>query len=199
MSPDILFGENRPPDVGHTALHPDYENLLRRLNDNGVPYVLIGAMAVSLAGSHRLTRDLDAVCRDLRAMANTLYEMGFRIISHPIRTEPGAFVVFSTPEAAVEALKNSGRPSFKCLHIESRRELDVWIASPDASKLAMEDIEAHAVNAVLSGLTVKRACAEHLIVMKRIAIADSPARQHTDGPDIAFLEAYLKEHGPEIG
>ncbi len=76
--------------------------------------------------------------------------------------------------------------------------MDVWIASPDASRISLEEIEVHAVNAVLSGVPIKRACAEHLIVMKQIAIRDNPSRAHTDGPDIAFLESYLKEHGPEI-
>lgn len=42
------------------------------------------------------------------------------------------------------------------------------------------------------------ACAEHLIVLKRIALADNPARQGTDGSDIAFLEKYLRTHGPEL-
>jgi hypothetical protein len=124
--------------------------------------------------------------------------MNFRIISHPVRSEPDAYVVFSTPEAAIAALRHSAKPSFKCINTESRREFDVWIVSPDPARISIEEIEAHAVEAVLSGLTVKRACAEHLIELKKIALEDNPARQGTDGSDIAFLEGYLKEHGPEL-
>ena len=66
----------RKSDIEHTALKPHYENLLRRLNDSSVSFVIIGAIAVSIAGYNRLTRDLDAVCRDLCAMVSTLYETG---------------------------------------------------------------------------------------------------------------------------
>lgn len=198
MPQKVIFGSDRDPGVGHTALHPHYADLLKRLNDKNVSFVLIGAVAVSIAGSLRLTRDLDAACRDLGAMISAVYEAGFRIVSHPVRTEPGAYMIFADPESALEALKRSGKPSFKSIHHESRWEFDVWISSPDASRISLEEIEAHAVDAILSGLPVKRACAEHLITLKQIALADNPSRQATDGQDIAFLEAYLKEHGPEM-
>lgn len=198
MPHEILLGSDREPSVGHTALHPHYAELLKKLNSDGVSFVIIGAIAVALAGYNRLTRDLDAVCRDVLAMTDALYRAGFRIVSHPLHKEPGAYAVFDTPESAVESLKNSGRPSFKCIHYESRWEFDVWIASPEAAKISLEEIETHAVSCILSGIAIKRACAEHLIVLKQIALADNPSRQGTDGSDIAFLERYLKEHGPEL-
>lgn len=198
MSHEILFGSGEGADVGRDMLHPHYMNLLRALNGRGISYVLIGALAAAFAGSLRLTRDVDAICRDVRNVVGALYELGFRVVSHPVRSEPGAYAVFSTPKAALDALKHSGKPSFKSIHLESRREFDVWIASPDAARLSLEEVEAHAVNIDLSGIPVRRACAEHLIALKKIALSDDPSRQATDGADIAFLESYLRSHGPEI-
>lgn len=51
---------------------------------------------------------------------------------------------------------------------------------------------------VLSGVSIKRACTEYLMTLKKVALAANPSRQATDDQDLAFLETYLKEHGPEI-
>jgi len=197
VTEEILFGDPSGGEVGPGALPPDHLAALAELSDRGIPFVLIGAVAVALTGARRLTRDVDAMTREAAPAVEALYARGFRVVSRPVASEPGAYAVFLEARTAVESIVRARAASFKTIHERSRVEFDVWIGSPDEGRLPAAEIERRAVPAEIGGLTVRRACAEDLLELKRIALEADPERADRDLSDIRHLERYLHENGPE--
>jgi len=142
--------------TGHAAFDP--LRLFRELNEAGVRYVVIGALAGRLLGSQTLTRDLD-VCHatdstNLAALVNVLQRLNAR-------------------------LRGTDRPVSFHLDVRSLARADSFTFTTDAGDLDLlarpagtegfEDLVRSAEATDLDGLTVLVASIEDLIRMKRAA------------------------------
>jgi hypothetical protein len=133
-------------------------NLLRRLTEAGVDFVIVGGVAVVLQASPRFTRDLD-ICyatapENLGRLGGVLTGLGAKLRGVeedlPFAPDPRTLaqtqtLTLSTPEGDIDLLvEPAGAPRYAAL----RRRAD-----------RMD----------LDGLTVAVACIEDLIAMKRAA------------------------------
>lgn len=191
MTEIIVMGHETDPAIAYDDFPPEYGSILGALASRNVPYAVIGAVAISLTAGERLTRDIDAICPDVFKIVEILYQNGFVVVSGPVRSEPGAWVAFESAESALRSMTENESSSFKAIHVRKGYSMDIWIKSPDENRISLQQILVSAVPGKLGGNQVRRACAEDLLELKKIALAANPARAPKDAGDIVHLEDYI--------
>ena len=170
-------------------VHPAYQAVIRAWLDFGVEFVIIGGVAMALLWGERVTRDLDAVIRDLRAAIQALYQTGFCVVSRPVPSEPGLFAVVETSDAALAALEQRPPLAFRTVHRDAGVTIDLWAKPP--ADLSFDDLIAEGERVLLADLPILRASVGHLLRMKRHSATSAPSRAARDLQDIEFLERLL--------
>jgi predicted nucleotidyltransferase len=146
--------------------------LLRRLVEAEIAFVLVGGLAVNAWGYLRATRDLDVVPdpdRDnLEMLDSLLQELGGRV-------DVGGQLLDSSSISTF--LKTGDRT----LVLTDLGQIDVLQGLPQVPRF--EELEKQARNVDIEGLTVRVCSLEHLLDMKRAS--DRPR----DHEDVEALEA----------
>lgn len=189
----MALSHGKTPDdldpIDINRLDPHYRDILIALHQRDLMPVIIGGVAVALLGGERLTRDLDAVSRDLDQTLDLLYLHGFRVVSRAVTTEPGLWAVFGAAATAAQAIRGSASKVFRTVHSVNGLLLDIWLEPTGVTK---ELLFARARKITLSSVSVLCASEEDLIAMKEAALTDNPARRSKDEQDIEFLRARLR-------
>jgi len=90
--------------------HPDFEELLRLLEENDVRYMIVGGYAVAFHGYPRFTKDMDVFFHDsgenISRLRRALLDFGFceSDLSEDIFAEKGNIVQFGAPPVRVDLL-----------------------------------------------------------------------------------------------
>ena len=113
-------------------LLPDFRDLLRFLNDEGVQYLVVGGMAVNLYGYHRSTGDMDVwvavTPENEQRLAQALRRFGFSqesIARRPLLEKP-KFIRIGEKPVRVEILTEiSGVDFDDCFNRGQCRFFDV--------------------------------------------------------------------------
>lgn len=159
--------------VLHTGMtdHPDFGQLLRRLTEADVRFILVGGMAVIGHGNIRATGDIDIVPDhdrlNLERLTEVLVDLGGRVKVGERYTNPDSIGVFL-------------RAGDKTLVSTRLGELDILQGLPQIPRY--DELEPSAVAAELDGAKVQICSLEHLLAMKRAA--DRPM----DRLDVEALE-----------
>jgi len=91
-------------------IHPDFEELLRLLEEHGIEYMIVGGYAVAYHGYPRFTKDIDLFFRLTRENAlrlrRALLEFGFREEDLPLDafTTAGNVLTFGVAPARVDLM-----------------------------------------------------------------------------------------------
>jgi len=90
--------------------------LLERLADAGVRFVLVGGLAVNAWGYLRGTHDIDIVAaperENLERLANLLASVGGRVEAPQGRLGSSAIITFLVPATVPSCLQTSGRSTY---------------------------------------------------------------------------------------
>jgi predicted nucleotidyltransferase len=150
----------------------DPRQMLRRLTEGGVDYVVIGGIAVIAQGYVRTTRDLDIAfagdAANMEALGRVLTELDARLRGVE---EEIPFTADARTLAGIQLLTLDTALGW----------LDVHKVVPGVGRY--EDLRRRAVNATFDGLPVRVASIDDLLAMKAAAGRD------IDKVDIAALEA----------
>ena len=151
--------------------------LVQALHDDGIPYCVVGGLAVNLHGVPRTTYDVDIVvatsAESLAATARCLERLGLRP-RLPVRLED-----FASPEYRREMLEERNLVAVSFADpADPLREVDVLVNPPVDGDLLV----AGAVEMSLSQIPIRVVSREHLIALKRAS-----GRQQ-DLADVAHLE-----------
>lgn len=147
-----------------------YGDVLSALNERGVPYVVVGGVAVVLHGHARLTVDLDLVV-DLAVgpateAVHALSELGFR------PRLPVAADDFADPAIRAEWVERRHLQVFSMYDPANPvREVDLFATYP----VPFAELLAGSTVTTLGSTPVRIASIEHLIAMKEAAGRDRDA------------------------
>ena len=154
--------------------------LLQRLVDAEIRFVLVGGLAVNAWGYLRGTRDVDVVPdpsgEHLEKLNALLHELGGRV-------DVGGRLLDSS---AISTFLKTGD---RTLVLTELGQIDVLQGLPQVPRY--EELETQAQDVDLEGLTVRVCSLEHLLEMKRAS--DRPR----DRDDLEALEAAQEEGGDE--
>jgi len=154
--------------------------LLERLVEAKVRFVLVGGLAVNAWGYLRATRDVDVVPdpdrRNLEKLDSLLRELGGRV-------DVGGRLLDST------AISTFLRTGDRTLVMTELGQIDVLQGLPQVPRF--DELEEQAQDVDLGGLKVRVCSLEHLLAMKRAS--DRPR----DRDDLEALEAAQGEGGDE--
>lgn len=180
---------DRAPRCGATELRQEAPlsvpvpllELLRRLSDRDVRFVLVGALAAGSWGYVRATDDIDLVPdpdpENLSRLIRTLEELGGRVKLDERLLDPKSVGIFV-------------RAGDKAYVVTALGDVDVLQGLPQIPRF--EELEAQAEDAQLEGLKVRVCSLPHLIAMKRAA--DRPIdRIDLDALRTAHPEAFEDE------
>lgn len=154
--------------------------LLQRLVEAEIRFILVGGLAVNAWGYLRGTRDVDVVPdpdpENLETLDSLLQELGGRV-------DVGGRLLDST---AISTFLKTGD---RTLVLTDLGQVDVLQGLPQVPRY--EELEKQAQDIDLDGLMVRVCSLEHLLAMKRVS--DRPR----DKDDLETLEAAQKEGGTE--
>jgi len=154
--------------------------LLERLVEAEVRFVLIGGLAVNAWGYLRATRDVDVVPDpdkgNLEKLDSLLRELGGRV-------DVGGRLLDS------DAISTFLRTGDRTLVLTELGQIDILQGLPQIPRY--EELESQAQDVDLDGLAIRVCSLEHLLEMKR---ASDRSR---DRDDLEALEAAQKEKGDE--
>ena len=158
-----------------------YENVFRKLADNGVEYVVVGGVALVLHGVIRLTADLDLFVEmseaNLTRFSDTMKDLGYKPKA-PVSAED-----FIKPEERSRWNKEKGMVMFSFFHPDRPMDLiDVFISEPfpyEEIRRTKKVVEAH-------GIKIPLVSVDKLKQLKRIAarpqdLADIEALEELEG------------------
>lgn len=101
------------------CIQPDFEELLRLLEKNGVEYLIVGGYAVALHGYPRYTKDIDLFfnpeVENIDRIIGTLTGFGFpsEKLSRELFSTPGNIVTFGVAPVRVDFLNEIDGVSFR--------------------------------------------------------------------------------------
>ena len=154
-----------------------YEEILREFQRQKIKYVLVGGIAFNLLGGYRNTLDLDILVEmadeNLLKIVNILKKVGYHV------KQPVDPVMIADKKTRQDWIKNKNMKAFNFYKGErSYEEVDIVIDSPVDFEEAIKD----ALEAKVSGLTLKIISPKNFIKMKKISGRDKDLR------DIAELK-----------
>ena len=91
-------------------IHPDFEELLRLLEEHGVEYMIVGGYAVAYHGYPRFTKDIDLFFRltseNALRLRRALVAFGFRDVDLPLEafTTAGSVLTFGVVPTRVDLI-----------------------------------------------------------------------------------------------
>lgn len=92
--------------------HPDFEELLRLLEEHGVEYMVVGGYAVAFHGHPRFTKDIDVFFQsndeNVRLLCQALIAFGFRDEDLPREafTTPGNVLTFGVVPTRIDLIND---------------------------------------------------------------------------------------------
>ncbi len=99
--------------------HPDFEELLRLLEDHGIEYMIVGGYAVAFHGHPRFTKDMDLFFRlteeNALRLREALVEFGFPEHDLPLEafTTRGNVLTFGTVPTRVDLINEIDGVSYE--------------------------------------------------------------------------------------
>ncbi len=154
-----------------------FRRIFETLDMTGCPYVVVGGLAVVLHGHTRLTTDtdlvLDLAAEQLPELLGALSQLGFQ------PRVPVAMEEFADAGKRQIWIRDKGMRVFSIYHREEPRwVIDLFAESP----IEFSDLLARAVEKKLEGVSIRVACIDDLVSMKRLAGRD------IDLSDIEYLQ-----------
>lgn len=153
----------------------DLLNLWTSLNRNGVEYIMVGGVAVTLHGYIRLTADIDVWINDTvenrRKLRVALREYGM-----------GDFFMMETLQIV---------PGWTYFHLNNGIRMDLMVNVKGLEGVGFDECLKYAFVAEVHGVNVPFLHFEHLLSAKKAA------NRPKDQPDIAFLEQLKQLHDQE--
>jgi hypothetical protein len=147
--------------------------VFKTLNQNQVEYLLIGGYAMRFYGATRVTRDLDLLVHNSAENARRLFE-SIQLLLNDLPYSPGFTANDLTKPCKKFMLQ---RHEYKLDILTSVNDLDFATAYRE-QEVAFQ-----------RGITIPVAAKEHLLFIKRTAVASDESRREKELPDIAFLES----------
>ena len=99
--------------------HPDFEELLKLLEENGVEYMIVGGYAVAYHGHARFTNDMDLFFRptseNVHRLRKALVRFGFREEDLPLKNflEEGNILTFGVEPTRIDLMNKIDGISFE--------------------------------------------------------------------------------------
>ncbi|MCC5867237.1 MAG: hypothetical protein JJU27_01885 [Gammaproteobacteria bacterium] len=154
-----------------------FRRIFETLDSTGCRYVVVGGLAVVLHGHTRLTTDtdlvLDLAAEQLPELLASLSRLGFQ------PRVPVAMEEFADADKRQAWIRDKGMQVFSVYHREEPRwVIDLFAASP----IRFSDLFARAVEKKLEGVSIRVACIDDLVTMKRLA------GREIDLSDIEYLQ-----------
>lgn len=139
-----------------------YEDVLSRLQDAGVRFLVVGAVAMNLHGVPRMTADLDLLVElsepNLTALVEALEALGYK----PRLPVPASSLL--DPALRREWVERSNLKAFTFVHsLRPLQEVDLLIESP----VPFEEADSHKKVLTAGRLRIPVVSLDHLITMKR--------------------------------
>jgi predicted nucleotidyltransferase len=163
--------------------HIYYEDILRRLHEKNVNYLLVGGLAVSMYKvPPRFTSDIDLMVEfipeNIIKFISVLVELGYK---PKVPVDP---MDFADPEKRREWIENKNMKVFAFYHPDRDYELvDVFVDQP----IAYKEMESEKKIIKVKGINIPIPSRRHLIALKKIA------GRAEDLLDIKNLEALPEE------
>lgn len=149
----------------------EFAQLIDELNRRGLPYVVIGGIAVNLLGRERLTRDVDVLVPATKAQGEAIHKLLDELEATRMDGSPLPEVWFDGEH-----------------HIRARTRLGIIDFIPEGEgPLSWASVNASAPDDELYGVAVRRASLGHIVALKRLA------NRPQDRDDLARLE---QAYGP---
>ena len=144
----------------------EFARLLDELNRNGLPYVLVGGVAVNLLGRERVTRDVDVLVPATKAQGQAIRPLLEGLEATRVDGSPLPDVLFDGEH-----------------HIRALTSLGIIDFIPEGEgSLSWASVSGAALTDELHGVTVRLVSLNHLVALKRLA--DRPQ----DREDVRRLE-----------
>ena len=161
-------------------------NLVDSLTELGLEPILVGGMAMVIAGSRRVTRDFDFVIGSpgdlLRPLVETIYDQGLELASR-VTHDGDIIATIDNARVAITRLRLDAPANAYFLNPETGLRVDLLFDFPvSAAELAKK-----ARRTKIRSRVLRVASEEDLLRLKKMARADRSAPG--DEEDIAFLEA----------
>jgi predicted nucleotidyltransferase len=153
--------------------------LLKRLVEADVRFVLVGGLAVNAWGYLRATRDIDIVPDPA---AENLQKLGVLLQALRGKVEVGGRLLDSS------AIRTFLRTGDRTLVVTDLGEVDVLQGLPQVPRF--EELDAAATDVEIDGLSVRVCSFEHLLQMKR------SSERPRDRDDLEALEAAQADERP---
>lgn len=166
---------------------PEKWAILRRLESENVPVVLIGGQAVRSYGSTRLTEDFDVASRaiDIDRIIDIMYEFGY-MIATASSSDSGKAIWARTPVVAKEFIEATKPGSLNFYFLNSEGDpIDVFDYVYECP-VPFARLRADA-RTIWEDPKIVAASIDHLITMKEKCVAANRGRP-TDSHDIGYLK-----------
>ncbi len=140
----------------------DYQSLLRRFNNEGLQYLIVGGVAVNLHGYPRFTNDIDILLAldhvNLAKMASIMEELGYQ------QRLPISIQELGDSHTVQTLMKEKGLIAYSFIHAnEPQFNIDVLVAQ----STEFEKFSAHTMKAEVWDFEVPVISIEDLIEMKK--------------------------------
>lgn len=164
------------------------EKLFKQLQDNNIPFILIGGTALAAYGSSRITIDTDIAVKtlDIDKIIALFYSLNLKMV---IGVDKNQYPLFA--ENSNKAILFSNKSDWGFVKFLSEDlELDVLYDIP----LPFVRLLKNAQSKKVFGIEIKTASLEHLLIMKEKAVKDreNSEKKELDKIDIAFIKNKLK-------
>jgi len=156
-----------------------YEDILRKLDENKINYLLVGGMAVTFYNvPPRFTMDVDLIIdfvpKNVLRFMKVLTDLGYKP-KFPVDPQD-----FANPKKREDWVKNKNMKVFAFYHPEREREIvDVFVEHP----INYKEMEAEKKSISIKGIKISSPSKKHLIALKKMA------GREQDLLDIKNLEA----------
>ena len=165
------------------------EKLFKLLQDNNIPFILIGGTALAAYGSSRITIDTDIAVKtlDIDKIIPLFYSINLKMV---IGVDKNQYPLFA--EDSNEAILFSNKSDWGFVKfLSDDLELDFLYDIPIPFVHLLNNSQLKKV----FGVEIKTASLEHLLIMKQKAVQDrgNSEKKELDKIDITFIKNKLKK------